>query len=266
MHDTAEKTILGVKFPAGGGENEGERVLDILAKHPSTAHHIAFELAQRFVSDTPPASLVDRAAKRFLDTKGDLREVTRTIIESPEFFADDAYRAKVKTPLEFVVSAVRATGAVVVNPQPLVAELRTLGMPLYGCVPPTGYSMTADAWVNTGSLLNRMNFALQLVNGQVQPGPGGPRAGGPPPGRNGQPPPGRFGGPGPGARAFGPRGPIQIDLTTLAPDTTEQSRTNLIDSMLAGQVSDATARTLARAETPQQLVALTLGSPEFQRR
>jgi uncharacterized protein (DUF1800 family) len=266
MHDTAEKTILGVKFPAGGGENEGERVLDILAKHPSTAHHIAFELAQRFVSDTPPASLVDRAAKRFLDTKGDLREVTRTIIESPEFFADDAYRAKVKTPLEFVVSAVRATGAVVVNPQPLVAELRTLGMPLYGCVPPTGYSMTADAWVNTGSLLNRMNFALQLVNGQVQPGPGGPRAGGPPPGRNGQPPPGRFGGPGPGPRAFGPRGPIQIDLTTLAPDTTEQSRTNLIDSMLAGQVSDATARTLARAETPQQLVALTLGSPEFQRR
>jgi uncharacterized protein (DUF1800 family) len=266
MHDTAEKTILGVKFPAGGGENEGERVLDILAKHPSTAHHIAFELAQRFVSDNPPASLVDRAAKRFLDTKGDLREVTRTIIESPEFFADDAYRAKVKTPLEFIVSAVRATGAVVVSPQPLVAELRTLGMPLYGCVPPTGYSMTADAWVNTGSLLNRMNFALQLVNGQVQPGPGGPRAGGPPPGRNGQPPPGRFGGPGPGPRAFGPRGPIQIDLTTLAPDTTEQSRTNLIDTMLAGQVSDATAKTLARAETPQQLVALTLGSPEFQRR
>jgi uncharacterized protein (DUF1800 family) len=266
MHDTAEKTILGVKFPAGGGENEGERVLDILAKHPSTAHHIAFELAQRFVSDNPPAALVDRAAKRFLDTKGDLREVTRTIIESPEFFADDSYRAKVKTPLEFVVSAVRATGAVVVNPQPLVAELRTLGMPLYGCVPPTGYSMTADAWVNTGSLLNRMNFALQLVNGQVMPGPGGPRAGGPPPGRNGQPPPGRFGGPGPGPRALGSRGPIQIDLTTLAPDTTEQSRTNLIDSMLAGQVSDATARTLARAETPQQLVALTLGSPEFQRR
>ena len=266
MHDTGEKTILGVKFPAGGGENEGERVLDILAKHPSTAHHIAFELAQRFVSDNPPASLVDRAAARFLETKGDLREVTRTIIESPEFFAEDAYRAKVKTPLEFVVSAVRATGAVVVNPQPLVGELRTLGMPLYGCVPPTGYSMTADAWVNTGSLLNRMNFALQLVNGQVMPGPPPGRNGQPPPGRNGQPPPppGRFGGP--GVRAFGPRGPIQIDLATLAPDTSEQSRTNLIDAMLAGQISDATARTLARAETPQQLVALTLGSPEFQRR
>jgi uncharacterized protein (DUF1800 family) len=264
MHDTSEKTILGVKFPAGGGENEGERVLDLLAKHPSTAHHIAYELAQRFVSDTPPPALVDRAAKRFLDTKGDLREVTRTIIESPEFFAEDAYRAKVKTPLEFVVSAVRATGAVVSNPQPLIAELRTLGMPLYGCQPPTGYSMTADAWVNTGSLLNRMNFALQLVGGQINPGPPGPRAGGAgaAAARNGQPP--RLGGPGP--RTFGPRGPIQIDLTTLAPDTSEQSRTNLIGSMLAGQISDATARTLARAETPQQLVALTLGSPEFQRR
>jgi uncharacterized protein (DUF1800 family) len=149
-------------------------VLDILAKHPSTAHHIAYELSQRFVADEPPASLVDRAAKRFLDTKGDLREVVKTIVTSPEFFADDAYRAKVKTPLEFVISAVRATGATVVNAQPLVAQLRNLGMPLYGCVPPTGYSMTADAWVNTGSLLSRMNFALQLVSGQMQPGPIGP--------------------------------------------------------------------------------------------
>ncbi len=272
MHDTGEKTILGVKFPAGGGEAEGERVLDLLAKHPSTAHHIAFELAQRFVSDEPPAALVDRAAKRFLDTKGDLREVVRTIVTSPEFFAEDAYRAKVKTPLEFIVSAVRMTGATVQNAQPLIAELRTLGMPLYGCQPPTGYSMTADAWVNTGSLLNRMNFALQLV-GNAPLMPPGPRAGAPGQpfagnGRPGQPPPPRFGGP--GGRGQGParpgRGPLQLDLTTLAPDTSEQSRTNLVSTLLAGNVSDATARTLARAETPQQLVALTLGSPEFQRR
>ena len=262
MHDTGEKTILGVSFKAGGGQDEGERVLDMLAKHPSTAHHIAFQLAQRFVADEPPASLVDRAAKRFLDTKGDLREVVRTIITSPEFFADDAYRAKVKTPLEFVVSAVRATGATVVNAQPLVAQLRNLGMPLYGCVPPTGYSMTADAWVNTGSLLNRMNFALQLVSGQMQPGPAGPRGqGAPPPPRPDQPGLVR----GLGRGGFG-RGPIQIDLATLAPDTSEQSRTNLVDSILSGKASDATQKTLARAETPQQLVALTLGSPEFQRR
>ncbi len=277
MHDSGEKTILGVHFPAGGGQDEGERVLDILAKHPSTAHHIAFELAQRFVADQPPPALVDRAAKRFLDTKGDLREVVRTIITSPEFFAEDAYRAKVKTPLEFVVSAVRATGATVVNPQPLVAQLRNLGMPLYGCVPPTGYSMTADAWVNTGALLNRMNFALQLVSNTLTPGPG-PRGNGNGNGQPGQPPPpgARFGQPPPqrgaGGRAFGPgfgrpgRGPIQLDLASLAPDTTVQSRTNLVDQLLAGTISDATASTLARAETPQQLVALTLGSPEFQRR
>jgi uncharacterized protein (DUF1800 family) len=263
MHDTGEKTILGVSFKAGGGQDEGERVLDILAKNPSTAHHIAYELSQRFVADEPPASLVDRAAKRFLDTKGDLREVVRTIVTSPEFFADEAYRAKVKTPLEFVVSAVRATGATVVNAQPLVAQLRNLGMPLYGCVPPTGYSMTADAWVNTGSLLSRMNFALQLVSGQMQPGPIGPRGQGAPP------PPLRPNQPGL-ARNFGRggvgRGPIQIDLATLAPDTSEPSRASLVDSMLAGKASDATQKTLARAETPQQLVALTLGSPEFQRR
>jgi uncharacterized protein (DUF1800 family) len=281
MHDTGEKLILGVKFPAGHGEDEGERVLDLLAKHPSTAHHIAFELAQRFVADDPPPALVDRAAKRFLDTKGDLREVVRTIITSPEFYADNAYRAKVKTPLEFVVSAVRATGATVVSTQPLVAALRNLGMPLYGCQPPTGYSMTADAWVNTGSLLNRMNFALQLVQGQFAAPQG--RPGGPPPGqqgqqlaqaggRPGQPPPPRFGGAGPGGRGLGPgrgnagRGAIQIDLMALAPDTTEQTRTTVVDDLLAGQASDATVKTLARAETPQQLIALALGSPEFQRR
>jgi uncharacterized protein (DUF1800 family) len=136
-------------------------------------------------------------------------------------------------------------------------------MPLYGCVPPTGYSMTADAWVNTGSLLSRMNFALQLVSGQMQPGPIGPRGQGAPPPQLRPNQPGL-------ARSFGRggvgRGPIQIDLATLAPDTSDQSRTNLVDSMLAGRASDATQKTLARAETPQQLVALTLGSPEFQRR
>ena len=108
MHDFGEKTILGVHFPAGHGEDEGEKVLDLLAMHPQTAHHIAYQLSQRFVADEPPASLVDRAAKTFLSTKGDIREVVRMIITSPEFFSVDAYRAKVKTPLEFVVSAVRA--------------------------------------------------------------------------------------------------------------------------------------------------------------
>jgi uncharacterized protein (DUF1800 family) len=260
MHDFGEKTILGQDFPAKHGEDEGERVLDILASHPSTAHHIAFELAQRFVADEPPASLVDRAAGMFLQTRGDLREVTRTIITSPEFFAADAYRAKVKTPLEFIVSAIRMSGGTVVNAQPIIAELRqNMGMPLYGCQPPTGYSMTADAWVNTGALLDRMNFALQLVSGPSQPGagPGGVRA---------LPPR-----PLPGAgRGIGPVPPagraVQVDVTTLATDTSDATRDRLIELMLAGRVSDNTRKTLARAETPQELVALTLGSPEFQRR
>ena len=130
-----------------------KQVLDILAAHPSTARFIATKLARRFVSDDPPAALVDRAAARFRDTGGDIREVVRTIVTSPEFFADAAYRAKVKTPFEFVVSAVRATGPDVVNALPLVQALRDLGMPLYQCQPPTGYADRADAWVNTGALL-----------------------------------------------------------------------------------------------------------------
>ena len=165
-HDAGEKVLLGTRFPAGKGQEEGERALDLLAQHPATAKHIAFKLAQRFVADEPPAELVDRAAKKFRDTKGDLREVTKLIVTSPEFFADGAYRAKVKTPLEFVASAARAVNANVQNAQSVIQALRTdLGMPLYGCQPPTGYSMTADAWVNTGALLNRMNFAVQLLAG-----------------------------------------------------------------------------------------------------
>jgi uncharacterized protein (DUF1800 family) len=283
QHDAGDKVLLGTKFPAGKGEDEGERALDLLARHPSTAHHIAFQLAQRFVADEPPAALVDRAAKKFLDTKGDLREVTRLIITSPEFFGEAAYRAKVKTPLEFVVSAARAVNANVVNAQPIVQALRAdLGMPLYGCQPPTGYSMTADAWVNTGALINRMNFAVQLVNGgQMQRADAGRgrlgQPGGPPPQRPGAqnaqgfPPQGRPGGPPrPAPGQFRPgqlfRMPIQVDMNTIAPNTDETTRDALIASMLAGPVSDATRATLARADTPQNLVALALGSPEFQRR
>jgi uncharacterized protein (DUF1800 family) len=285
-HDANEKVILGAGFAKGGGQEEGERVLDMLAKHPNTARHISFKLAQRFVADEPPKALVDRAAKKFLDTKGDLREVTRLIITSPEFFAAEAYRAKVKTPLEFVVSAVRASGATVVSAAPLVNAMRELGMPLYGCQPPTGYSMTADAWVNTGALLNRMNFAVQLVGGGQGMGGNGRGRGGPGPGQPGAPP-NAFGARGrgqlpPNARprpnqpqdGFGQplrpaqaaRQPLQLDLTSLAPDTSEATREKLIQSILTGQVADTTRQTLSRAESPQQLVALALGSPEFQRR
>ena len=170
--------MLGHRIKAGGGEHDGEEVLDILATHPSTARFISTKLARRFVSDTPPPALVDRAANTFRDTDGDLREVMTTILTSPEFLSPDAYRAKVKTPFEFVVSALRATGADVNDARPLVRALQQLGMPLYQCQPPTGYKDTADAWVNTGALVNRMNFALALASGRL---PGVRIHGAPPP-------------------------------------------------------------------------------------
>ena len=144
----------------------GRRV-PLRAAHPSTAHFVATRLVRRFVSDTPPPALVDRAAARFRDTHGDLREVMRTILTSSELLSADAYRAKVKTPFEFVVSALRATAADVTEAAPLVRAMQQLGMPLYMCQPPTGYKDTADAWVNTGALVNRMNFALALADGKV---------------------------------------------------------------------------------------------------
>jgi len=215
LHDGGEKVVLGHRIKAGGGQSDGEKVLDILASSPATARFISTKLARRFVADTPPPALVDRAAKRFRETDGDIREVVRTILTSPEFFAPAAYRAKVKTPFEFVVSSVRATGAGVDDATPLAQAVRQLGMPLYMCQPPTGYADRADAWVNTGALLNRMNFALQLVNGKMR----GVRAG-----------------------------------------------TSPAGEVLAGDVSSSTAATIAKAADPRQTAALTLGSPEFQRR
>ncbi len=168
LHDNKDKTVLGHLIRAGGGQNDVEHVLDILAAHPSTARHIATKLATRFVSDNPPMSLVDRAAARFTATKGGLREVVRTIITAPEFFAAEAYRAKVKTPLEFVASALRTTGAEVRSALPLARELREMGMPLYFCQPPTGYDDTASTWVSAGALVSRMNFAVSLSKGEVR--------------------------------------------------------------------------------------------------
>ena len=167
QHDPGRKVVLRHVIKAGGGESDGERVLDILASHPSTARFIATKLVRRFVSDTPPPPLVDRAARRFRDTGGDLREVMRTILTSPEFLSPDAYGAKMKTPFEFVVSALRATGADVTDALPIARALQQLGMPLYQCQPPTGYKDTADAWLNTGALVERMNFAVRLATGKL---------------------------------------------------------------------------------------------------
>jgi uncharacterized protein (DUF1800 family) len=166
-HDAGGKVVLGRRLAPGGGRDDGERVLDMLASHPATARHIATKLARRFISDDPPRSAIDRAAARFLETGGDIREVVRSVVTSAEFFSPQAHRAKVKTPFEFVVSAVRATAAEAASAQPVVQAARDLGMPLYGCQPPTGYADTAAAWVNAGALLGRMNFAVALAGGRL---------------------------------------------------------------------------------------------------
>ncbi len=227
MHDDGEKIVLGHRIKAGGGKRDAEEVLDILAAHPSTAHFIATKLARRFVADAPPPGLVDRAAARFRETRGDIREVVRTIVTSPEFFSADAYRSKIRTPFEFVAAAIRATSSETANAMPLVQAMRELGMPPYQCQPPTGYADRAEAWVNTGALLNRMNFGIALTEGRLR-----------------------------GVRAAGVPGAGDLDST----------RNRLVDQVFAGDLSSSTQATVAKASTPAQAAALLLGSPEFQRR
>jgi len=248
LHDTSVKTVLGHKIHEGGMK-DGEEVLDILAHDPHTAHHISLELAQRFVSDNPPAALVDRMAQTFQKSDGDIREVLRTMIYSPEFWSREAYQAKVKTPFEVVASATRAVGAEVQMPLMLVQWTGRIGQPLYQCEPPTGYSDQADAWVNTGALLSRMNFSLALMSNRLR-----------------------------GAQ-------VNID-SLFGGDTAANPRTSLaraIQLLLGGQASQETRETLEKQlDDPQILQAalddkvkqvntamiagLVLGSPEFQRR
>jgi uncharacterized protein (DUF1800 family) len=163
MHDHNAKRVLGQTIKAGGGVEDGEQVLDLLARHPATARFIAAKLVRRFVQDDPPPALVDRAAKTFRRTDGDLREVVRTILTSPEFLAPAARRAKVKAPFEYVASLLRATRASVTNVRSLVGTIGAMGEPLYQCQPPTGYADRSSFWMNTGALIGRLNFAQSLA-------------------------------------------------------------------------------------------------------
>ncbi len=165
-HEPGTKTVLGKKIDENG-EAEGLQVLHRLATSPATAKFISMKLAVRFVSDTPPPALVDRMTKAFLSSEGDIKTVLRAMFNSPEFWSPEVYRAKVKTPEEFVVSAVRASGAEVANAAPLVQSLNRLGMPFYGMQTPNGYSWMAGPWVNTGDLVSRMNFALSLSSNRI---------------------------------------------------------------------------------------------------
>jgi uncharacterized protein (DUF1800 family) len=254
MHEPGDKIVLGHRIKSNG-EQEGLEVLHLLAHNPRTAHFISQKLAVRFVSDNPPPALVDRMTETFLKKDGDIREVLRAMFKSPEFWSPDTYRAKVKTPLEFVISSVRASGAEVDDGRALVATLNNMGMPLYGMMPPTGYSMKADTWVNSSALLGRMNFALGLASGKVK-----------------------------GVKVDS----AILDMGTAAGTTVGtmdplQALAILENSLLAGEISKQTHDTISKQlddptisqrklddpKRPPNIAAITgliLGSPEFQRR
>ncbi len=163
-HDRGTKVVLGVRL-ANGGVDEGEKIIRFLARHPKTAQRIATKLCTRLVSDDPPRALVDRVARRFTETNGDLRATVNAVIDSPEFWSSRG--AKVKSPFEYTVSAIRAAGATITDPLPLARELRRMGEGLYLSSPPTGYPDQADAWNNTGATLARVDFAVALANNRM---------------------------------------------------------------------------------------------------
>ena len=258
MHQPGPKFVLGHHIKPKG-EDEGREVIHMLATSPQTAHFISLKLAQRFVSDDPPPALVDSMAKTFEKKKGDIREVLLTLFHSPEFWSDTTYRAKVKTPLEFVASAVRATGADVQDALPLVQRLNSMGMPLYGAQPPTGYSMKADTWVSSSALLTRMNFALALTGGKVRgvTVDAVQLAGGPPP------PP-------------DPSTTLStMEAKLLDSDVSKQTHDSIV-AQLASPAKSGPQQNASGAKPGKQdanrtpdastIAGLLLGSPEFQRR
>lgn len=258
-HDRGAKRVLGHTIPPGGGEDDGVRVIDILVRHPSTARFVSAKLVRRFVSDDPPAGLVERAAATFRQSDGDIRAVLATVFTSPEFWSADAYRAKIKTPLEVVASAVRALdGRLAAAGErggaagglALAAAVGRLGEPLYEAEPPTGYPDRAEAWVNAGALLGRMNFALDLARNRL---PG-----------------------------------VRVDLAALLAGLDRSRPAQALDRLLAvvlhGEASPGTRAVLAaqlerseitrvtaddrgpRDTDVETLTALVLGAAEFQRR
>ena len=236
-HDDGEKTVLGVRFPAGHGTDEGVRLLKLLASLPATMHHVSRKLCQRLVNDDPPDGCVDDAVAAWKRSSGDMREVVRAIVHGPDFWAPQNIRAKVKTPLEFVVSAVRAVGGDPDTTPRLAQVVARLGQPLYRHVAPDGYPEREEAWVNSGALLDRMNVAVALAAGRL---PG-----------------------------------VTVALEAVAPATAdaEQLIAAVNDGVLGGAMSDNTRRVirdeLAAAPDPVAAralaVGLTLGGPEFQR-
>jgi len=268
-HEPGSKKVLGKKIKENG-EREGEELLHMLASRPATAQFLSRKLAVRFVSDDPPQALVDRMAKSYLASHGDISAVLLTLFRSPEFWSAGDYRAKVKTPIEFVVSAARASNAQIENYQPLENALRQMGMPLYGCIPPTGYKWDEADWVSTGALVDRMNFALNLAASHL-PGitvswtPTADNAG-------------------PGAEAEMPSPASEetrLEPLVVAGGVSAATRSAALQQFEAQSAQDtASVRPVSEAERPfnrrraltalerqdQLLAGLLIGSPEFQRR
>ena len=167
IHDNGEKVVMGSRIAAGGGVEDGLKVIDLLARHPATARFIALKLARRFIADDPPPAIVDKAAETFRQSDGDIPGVLRAIIDSPQFFAPETYRAKVKKPLEFVASALRAVGAETEITHQLLRYVGRMGEPLFLAQPPTGYPDVASSWISPDMLLTRMNFAADLLSNRL---------------------------------------------------------------------------------------------------
>ncbi len=168
LHDNGEKIVLGHKIPAGGGIADGERVLDILAAHPSTARFIATKLVRRFISDDPPQSVIDRAAAVFLKTDGSIRETLRSIITSPEFFSSASYRAKLRSPFEYAAAVMRALNAETDGDRPVLDAIGRMGQPVFGRITPDGYADRADQWLSSGAMIARFNFASALAMNRIK--------------------------------------------------------------------------------------------------
>jgi uncharacterized protein (DUF1800 family) len=250
QHDPGTKVVMGHTFGPNGGVEEGVQLIDFLSHHPSTARFISTKLCRRFVSDNPPQALVDRVSQKFTETDGDIRETLRAIFESPEFLDPANYGAKVKQPFEYAISCIRAAGTTVLGGQELFWKLQAMGEPLYLCEPPTGYPDTAKAWMGTGSLLSRINFATDLFS-----------------------------------RPYG--GTLRTDIDGLAGKAAYNDPQGILDSfihnLLLDEVSDNTRAALKKqVENPEiskvalagkrtgvdikKVAALVLSVPEFQKR
>jgi uncharacterized protein (DUF1800 family) len=228
-HDFSNKRFLDRDI-IGSGIEEGEQALDLLSRHPSTARQISFKLAQYFVTDNPPKSLVNRLSKRFLATDGDIKLVLDTLFHSPEFWNSKYYGTKFKTPYQYAISSIRSTGIDIGNVKPLNDFLKQLGMPIYGCPTPNGYQNTQAAWLNSDSMTRKINYATNLAKGKL---------------------------------------PISASTTTATTAIPTNSMESIdpvkLATTLGNNFSSRTHQAIA-SSNPEIRAALILGSPEFMRK